>query len=64
VRGVARDAVDAATIQTIARLAELRGLSTVAECVEDQPTLDCLRDLGIDYAQGFHLHRPEPWSLP
>lgn len=64
VRGVASDAIDSATIETIVRLAELRGLSTVAECVEDEATLECLRGLGINYAQGFHLHRPEPWSLP
>ncbi|HEY0975079.1 MAG TPA: EAL domain-containing protein [Solimonas sp.] len=64
VRGVATDDTDAATVDAIARLARLRGLTTVAECVEDESTLSRLRDIGIDYAQGFHLHRPEPWSLP
>ncbi|HEX4896016.1 MAG TPA: EAL domain-containing protein [Solimonas sp.] len=64
VRGVARDAMDAATVESIVRLAGLRGLRTVAECVEDAETLECLRAMGLDYAQGFHLHRPEPWSLP
>ena len=64
VRGVATDETDAATVDAIARLARLRGLTTVAECVEDAPTLSRLREIGIDYAQGFHLHRPEPWSVP
>jgi diguanylate cyclase (GGDEF)-like protein/PAS domain S-box-containing protein len=37
-----------------------RGLDkrTVAECVEDAPTLEMLAELGVDMAQGYHLHRP------
>ncbi|WP_018951335.1 EAL domain-containing protein [Thioalkalivibrio sp. AKL12] len=37
-----------------------RGLDkrTVAECVEDGPTLTMLAELGVDMAQGYHLHRP------
>ncbi len=37
-----------------------RGLEkqTVAECVEDAPTLEMLGELGVDMAQGYHLHRP------
>jgi diguanylate cyclase (GGDEF)-like protein len=64
VRGVASDPMDAATVEAIVRLARLRGLHTVAECVEDEDTLLRLRDLGLDQAQGFHLHRPEAWSMP
>ncbi|MEO8040072.1 MAG: EAL domain-containing protein, partial [Betaproteobacteria bacterium] len=37
-----------------------RGLRkiSIAECVEDQATLDMLKALGVDYAQGYHLERP------
>ena len=37
-----------------------RGLKkiTVAEFVEDAATLDMLRNLGVDLAQGYHLDRP------
>ncbi|WP_018875588.1 EAL domain-containing protein [Thioalkalivibrio sp. ALE31] len=37
-----------------------RGLEkqTVAECVEDGATLEMLAELGVDMAQGYHLHRP------
>jgi EAL domain-containing protein (putative c-di-GMP-specific phosphodiesterase class I) len=31
----------------------------VAEFVEDQQTLDLLKKIGVQYAQGYHLHRPE-----
>lgn len=39
-----------------------RGLDkvTVAEFVEDGPTLDMLREFGVDMAQGYHLDRPGP----
>jgi len=32
----------------------------VGEFVDDQAALDCLREIGIDYAQGFHIGRPAP----
>jgi len=33
---------------------------TVAECVEDQATLDTVRAIGVDYAQGYALGKPRP----
>ncbi|MES0874497.1 putative bifunctional diguanylate cyclase/phosphodiesterase [Sinimarinibacterium thermocellulolyticum] len=64
VRQVATDAVDAATVEGMVKIATLRGLLTVAECVEDEAALKRLSELGVHAAQGFYLHRPEPWSLP
>lgn len=40
-------------------MAERLGLQTVAEGVEDEPTLSCLREIGCDLVQGFHLGRPQ-----
>jgi len=39
-------------------LARAFGLKTIAEGVEDQATLDLLRTLGVDFAQGYFLGRP------
>jgi EAL domain-containing protein (putative c-di-GMP-specific phosphodiesterase class I) len=38
-----------------------RGLRkrTVAECIEDEGSLDMLRTLGVDLGQGFHLSKPQ-----
>ncbi len=36
------------------------GVKTVAEYVETTSALGLLRELGVDYAQGYLLHRPEP----
>lgn len=49
-----------AVVQAIVTLALGLGIVTVAEGVEDAATLEHLRDLGVDFAQGFHLGRPAP----
>jgi diguanylate cyclase (GGDEF)-like protein/PAS domain S-box-containing protein len=38
------------------------GIKTVAEFVGDQATMDMVRELGVDFAQGYHLGRPQPVS--
>ncbi len=38
------------------------GIKTIGEFVEDQPTLEMLGDLGVDFAQGYHVGRPHPVS--
>jgi EAL domain-containing protein (putative c-di-GMP-specific phosphodiesterase class I) len=35
----------------------------VAEHVEDQLSLDTVREMGIDFAQGFIFGRPQPLSM-
>jgi EAL domain-containing protein (putative c-di-GMP-specific phosphodiesterase class I) len=45
-------------IRAIVGLATGFGLQTIAEGVEDQETLEMLRELGVDHVQGFHLGRP------
>ena len=37
-------------------------LDTIAEWVEDEQTLNTLRDIGVDYVQGYHLGRPRAIS--
>ena len=38
------------------------GIRTIAEFVTDQRTMDMVRDLGVDFAQGYHLGKPAPVS--
>jgi GAF domain-containing protein len=47
-------------VATILRLAKTLGLRVVAEGVEDEATLNALRALGCDVAQGYLLSRPVP----
>lgn len=47
-------------IDAVVSLARAFGVRTVAEGVEDQATLDLLRALQVDLAQGYLLGRPAP----
>jgi diguanylate cyclase (GGDEF)-like protein len=61
VRGSGADSVDHAVIDAIQRLAQAVGAKTIAESVESMDTYERIRSLGIDFAQGFHIHSPEPY---
>jgi EAL domain-containing protein (putative c-di-GMP-specific phosphodiesterase class I) len=60
VRSIANDVADFAMVDAINRVGQVLGLQTVAEFVEDEETLRLLRTLGVNYAQGYAIHRPEP----
>ncbi|MFY3386291.1 EAL domain-containing protein [Paracidovorax sp. MALMAid1276] len=62
VRSLATDQVDFATVRCIADMASLLHKETVAEFVETEAALSIVSSLGVDYAQGFLLHKPEPLS--
>jgi EAL domain-containing protein (putative c-di-GMP-specific phosphodiesterase class I) len=60
VRDIGTDAVNAAMVSSIQQLASAMGIKTVAEFVETDAILQRLADIGVDYAQGFGIARPEP----
>ena len=60
VRNADNDSDDRAVIESMVRLAQHKGLHTVAEFVVSDLVLTTVRALGVDYAQGFALHVPEP----
>jgi diguanylate cyclase (GGDEF)-like protein/PAS domain S-box-containing protein len=65
VRDITREPIDHAMVESIHRLAQIMGFETIAEFVEDEPTLALLRDIGVQYGQGFLLGKPAPIeSLP
>ena len=58
VMGMSGDANDDVIVRSTVELAHNMRLVVVAEGVEDAPTLERLRALGCDMAQGYHLSRP------
>lgn len=60
VRDLCANASDQHVVRAVIDLARGFGLQTTAEGVEDQATLDLLRELGVDYAQGYFIGRPAP----
>ena len=62
VRNVASDAVDLSIVEAIQRIGRALKIRIVAECVEDEDALAALRAIGVDFAQGVHVHRPMPFA--
>jgi diguanylate cyclase (GGDEF)-like protein/PAS domain S-box-containing protein len=51
---------DQVFVKALTEMAHALGKETVAEFVEDATTLNLLADLGVVYAQGYHIGRPSP----
>jgi diguanylate cyclase (GGDEF)-like protein/PAS domain S-box-containing protein len=60
VRDMLSNGNDEAIVRTIIAMARSLGLTTLAEGVETGAQADRLRELGCDFAQGFHFGPPEP----
>ncbi len=60
VRGMMGDSVQRALVESIHQIGHVMGIRTIAESVENQATLEALRAIGVDYAQGYVIAAPEP----
>lgn len=59
IKDMTSDPIDLTMVQSIQNIGHVMGLKTIAEWVEDEATLQLLRDMNVDYAQGFWLARPQ-----
>ena len=60
VKNIARDPVNLAIVKATNEIGHALGIKTIAEYVEDAETLEAVRNLGVDYGQGFGIARPQP----
>ncbi len=60
VRDLASDPIDRAMVQAINQIGQVMGLMTIAEFVENDHVLGLLREIGVDFAQGYGIARPMP----
>jgi EAL domain-containing protein (putative c-di-GMP-specific phosphodiesterase class I) len=60
IRTLPNNPMDQVFVRSMVHLARGVGKKTVAEFVEDEETLRLLADLGVDFAQGYHVGRPAP----
>ncbi|HEX5046661.1 MAG TPA: EAL domain-containing protein [Gammaproteobacteria bacterium] len=60
VRRILDDRVAESIVSGIARAAKTLGVGVIAEHVENAALADKLRELDVEYGQGFHLGRPRP----
>lgn len=59
-QNILRDAASLAKVRAINSACQKIGIRTIAEFVETREMLDKLREVGVDYLQGFGIARPEP----
>lgn len=57
---LANDPIQRALVESIQQIGSVLGMKTIAEGIEDEETLAVVRELGVDYGQGFALDRPSP----
>jgi len=58
VRNILHSKIDFALVQNLSNLCQDIGIRTVAEFVENQETLDAVKAMGINYAQGHFIGMP------
>lgn len=62
IRNIATNPVDREMVASVCRIAKVMDIKTIAEYVEDDTVLALLRELGVDYAQGYGISEPAPLS--
>jgi diguanylate cyclase (GGDEF)-like protein len=60
VKDIANNPGDYAVVRSINEIGHYMGKKTIAEYVEDSEVLERLKDIGVDYAQGFQIAKPLP----
>ncbi|HLA75765.1 MAG TPA: EAL domain-containing protein [Gammaproteobacteria bacterium] len=62
VKNMLDNALDFSIVSAVNQIGHTMGVHTVAEFVENTKILGALREMGMDYAQGYGVSRPEPFS--
>ena len=60
VTNIADNPLSEAIVQAVVGIARVKGVATIAEYVEDAVIAARVRELGVDFGQGFDIGRPEP----
>ncbi|MEG3869258.1 EAL domain-containing protein [Microcoleus sp. Z1_B2] len=60
VKNISHNLISQALVEGFNGIAHAMNLETIAEFVEDETILEKLREIGVDYAQGYGIARPVP----
>lgn len=60
IKNILTDPLSRSIVSAINQIGHVMGISTIAEFVETEDVIAELEKLGIDYVQGFGVHKPEP----
>jgi diguanylate cyclase (GGDEF)-like protein/PAS domain S-box-containing protein len=64
VKDILSDPIDMAMVTSINDIGHVMGMQTIAEFVESDDILARLREIGVDFAQGYGVAVPEPFDVP
>ncbi|NJO16957.1 MAG: EAL domain-containing protein [Thioploca sp.] len=59
VKDMVIDPIDHAIVEAVTQIGHVMKLKTIAEWVENEATLLALKAIGVDFAQGFGIGKPE-----
>jgi len=62
IRGLTTSPMNQLLVSAMVGIARGMGKRSVAEFVTDEETVDLLRTIGVDFAQGYHIGEPKPIS--
>ena len=60
VKNLVHDPIDYAMVESFNHIASTMGIQTIAEFVENEAILEKLREIGVNYAQGYGIAQPSP----
>jgi EAL domain-containing protein (putative c-di-GMP-specific phosphodiesterase class I) len=60
VKDMLHDSIDRAMVEAINNIGHVMGMQTIAEFVEDDAIRQALQEMGVNFAQGYGVGRPEP----
>ena len=60
VLNMSENKIDYAMVAAMKEIGTIMGIKTIAEHVENISTLEKIKDLGVDYVQGYYLSTPRP----
>jgi EAL domain-containing protein (putative c-di-GMP-specific phosphodiesterase class I) len=55
-----KDPIDFAMVRSINEIGHIMGKQTIAEFVDSKSVLQKLREIGVDFVQGYAISMPEP----
>jgi diguanylate cyclase (GGDEF)-like protein/PAS domain S-box-containing protein len=62
VRDIVSDPIDHAMVKSINEIGHVMGMKTIAEFVENDEIKGMLREIGVNYGQGYGICKPQPFD--
>lgn len=63
VKDIVNDPIDRGMVEAVHQISRIMKIRTIAEWVQDEASIRILEEIGIDFAQGFHIEEPRPVKL-